>query len=432
MVPLLTGLASHALPRDGAATRSGADAAPAPTTASGPATRPAIGYAQAFGDLYLHLGRQYPAFRLKGIDWKQVGNELLPRARQVRNDREFGLLCMQLVARLEDSHAGLLAGSAAVPEPPLPRWDPGLACLIDDRERLVVYYLDPRGPWQRLGVKAGMSVVSVDGVPASTALAQVMSELKTWAGHSSERCLRYDAAHMLFRRQRRGDRIRVGLEDLGGASRTVELVAERDRTFPPRLPVPSAGIRESTDLSWKRLPDDIGYIYLRRIGPDLPGSLDRALKDLSGSSGLVLDLRGNGGGGFDGARALRNFNLDDGAEPLRPRFTGPIAMLIDERCISAGEGWASWFVARRRARLFGSATAGASSRKETYTLTNGLYRVIFPVKLYRGFLARPIELRGLEPDVPVRCRAADLAAGRDTVLAAAAKYLKQAAASEPP
>jgi len=75
-------------------------------------------------------------------------------------------------------------------------------------------------------------------------------------------------------------------------------------------------------------------------------------------------------------------------------------------------------------KLFGTHTAGASARKETYTLTNGLYQVTFPVKAYTGFLDRPIERRGLEPDVPVNCNAKDLAVGKDTVLEAAKAYLQ--------
>ncbi|MFH1268417.1 MAG: S41 family peptidase [Planctomycetota bacterium] len=123
------------------------------------------------------------------------------------------------------------------------------------------------------------------------------------------------------------------------------------------------------------------------------------------------------------SRSHRNFAPDDPEEPERPRFKGPMALLIDARSISAGEGWASWFIAEKRARVFGEATAGASSRKRTYTLKNGLYQVTFPVKAYRGFLDRPIERRGLEPDVVVRQNARDLAAGRDTVLEAAKQHL---------
>jgi len=155
----------------------------------------------------------------------------------------------------------------------------------------------------------------------------------------------------------------------------------------------------------------------------LIGQLDRAVGELKGAKGLILDVRGNSGGGFDSQRALRNFDPNDQQEPDRPRFLGPIALVVDARCISAGEGWASWFVARKRAKLFGEATAGASSRKRTMTLKNGLYTVTFPVKAYTGFLDRPIERRGLEPDVAVRQNARDLAKGRDTVLEAARAYL---------
>ena len=60
---------------------------------------------QAFSDLYERLGRDYPCFKLKSIDWKAVGDRLLPCAKEVRNDQEFGVLCLELVAALEDNHA---------------------------------------------------------------------------------------------------------------------------------------------------------------------------------------------------------------------------------------------------------------------------------------------------------------------------------------
>jgi hypothetical protein len=110
-------------------------------------------------------------------------------------------------------------------------------------------------------------------------------------------------------------------------------------------------------------------------------------------------------------------------EPDRPRFPGPFAVLVDARCVSAGEGWASWFVATGRARLFGEATCGASARKEDHPVRGGLFQVRFPVRFYRGSLDRIIERRGLEPDVPVKPNAADLAAGRDTVLEAARRFV---------
>jgi carboxyl-terminal processing protease len=395
-------------------------ARPPVTTATAPARTT---YAEAFRDLYEHLGRRYPCFADKQIDWKKVGDDLLPRAAQAKNDSEFGLLCIQLVACLKDSHAYVERGSAQLPEPPLPRWDPGLACLLDDHERPAVFHVHPDGPAARAGVKPGMTILSVNGKPADAAIKECMQLTSTYIGYSSDRCLRYDAGHMFLRRHRRGEAVRLSVEELEGKSREFELTADLGPRYVPRLPVPIKGISDAAAVSWKRLENDIGYLYVRRINPNLPESLDRAIAELKGIRGLILDVRGNSGGGFDGVRALRNFIPDDPAEPKRPRYGGPIAMLIDERCISAGEGWASWFVANKRARLFGTTTAGGSSAKETYKLTNGLYQVTFAVRARRGFLDRPIEGRGLEPDVPVRCKAADLAVGKDTVLEAAREYL---------
>ncbi|MHB8898425.1 MAG: hypothetical protein ACYC6Y_06735 [Thermoguttaceae bacterium] len=48
-----------------------------------------------------------------------------------------------------------------------------------------------------------------------------------------------------------------------------------------------------------------------------------------------------------------------------------------------------------------------------------------PVKAYTGFLDRPIERLGLTPDVSIRQNANDLSQGRDTVLEAARRDLRE-------
>lgn len=386
-----------------------------------------VSYAEAFRDLYDTLGRHYPCFALKGIDWSAVGDELLPKAENVETDDEFGLLCLELVARLEDSHASLLPGKARPPQPPFPQWDPGFACLLDDRDRPVVYYLDPGGPADNADLALGMAVAKVDGVPANEVMESWMMDVTRYAGFSSRRYLRYQAARMFCRQATRGEVVELDLERINGEPLTRQLSCDFGVRYLPRLPVPIPKISDSANVSWTMLGEKIGYIYVRRIGSDLIERLDQAVGELSEAKGMVVDVRGNSGGGFDASRAHRNFAADDTQEPHRPRYHGPMAVLLDARCISAGEGWASWFIANERAKTFGEATAGASSRKVTYPLKNGLYQVRVPVKAYTGFLDRPIEHRGLEPDVHLRQTAADLIAGRDTVLEAAKKYLAEIA-----
>ncbi|MDY7009729.1 MAG: S41 family peptidase [Planctomycetota bacterium] len=390
-----------------------------------------VSYDEAFADLYETLGREYPCFDLKQIDWKAVGKEMLPQSKQVKTDEQFGLLCMKLIARLEDSHALLRQGRIKPPSPLLPRWDPGLACMIDDHGKPVVYYIDKDGPAEKAGVKIGMTILSVNGKPAEQAIKDFMSRQSMYWGYSSQRYLKYHAARFFIRQMKKGDAVTLEMQEPNGRIHTFKLPSTLGGRYLRRLPVPIKGISDSANVSWTMLDNDIGYIYVRRIRKNLIESLDRAVEELKDARGLIIDVRGNSGGGFDARRAYRNFALNDNEEPKRPRFKKPMALLINARCISAGEGWASWFIARKRAKVFGSATAGASSRKRTYTLKNGLYKVTFPVKAYRGFLDRLIERRGLEPDVKVRQSAQDLAAGRDTVLEAARKYLLSAVSSAP-
>jgi C-terminal processing protease CtpA/Prc len=382
-----------------------------------------VGYKEALSDLHHELGQNYPCFELKEIDWEAVGSELIPRAKNVTDDEEFGLLCMEMVARLRDSHAVLLKGRANPPRVEIPRWDPGFACLIDDFEKPVVYHVDKGSPADAAGVRPGMTVLKVGGVPVEKAIGIFMKQAAKYVGFSSRRLLAYQAARWFPRQMHKGDEITLEMEDPSGEVRRFELQAICPVRYLPRLPVPIQGISDSANVSWKMLEGNIGYIYVRRIRRDLIEQLDRAVEDLKNARGLIVDVRGNSGGGFDARRAHRSFNPNDKEEPDRPRFDGPMAVLIDASCISAGEGWASWFVANRRARFFGEATAGASARKKVYKLKNGLYNVRYPVKAYKGYLGRPIERRGLEPEVALRQSAKDLAAGRDTVLEAAKDFL---------
>lgn len=387
------------------------------------------GYVAAFRALHDELKAKYPMFALKGIDWDAVGRELLPRVEAAATEAEFGRLVEELVARLEDSHAGVLPGSAMPPPAGLPEWGVGVACLIDDRDRPVVYDVAPGSPAARQGVRPGMTVAAVDGAPAAAALERWMGRQRRFVGYSSDRYLRYDAARQFLNRAKRGEKVALTLEDVEGSTRTVELAAGLRGRYVRRLPVARPGVDDGgADFQAVVVGDGVGYLIVRRIRAGLEAGIDRSLAQLKGCDRLILDVRGNSGGGFDAATAFRNFDPAAPADPERIRFAGPIALLVDERCISAGEGWASWFVAHKRARLFGSTTAGASSRKETYELSNGLYKVTFSVKAYAGFLDRPIERTGLVPNVEVRCTARDLAAGRDTVAEAAVAWLKEARA----
>ncbi len=388
-------------------------------------------YQRAFVELYEQLGREYPCFELKGIDWQAVGEELLPLSETIRTQDQFALLCHRLTARLEDSHAQLLPGTARPAAPTFPRWTSGIACLIDDRGNPVVYHIGKNSPAEKAGMQPGMTIVTVNDVPASVALEQCRNRYREYVGFSSDRLLSYQAARWFMLQDHKNDPVRITATDTQGKSHEFELTADAAVGYLPRLPVPIAGIPDSANVSWKKIGDGIGYIYVRRISQDLVPMLDQAVEDLKDCQGMVIDVRGNSGGGFDASQAFRNFDLQDVNDQQRPHFKGPLAVLIDARCISAGEGWISWFRANQRARFFGETTAGASARKKTVDVCGGLFQARYPVKPYTGFLDRPIERQGIEPDVTIKQTATDLANGTDTALQAARRYLVEQGV-EPP
>ena len=380
-------------------------------------------YEESFNDLYFTIGEKYPSFELKNIDWEKVGESLLPKAKEIKNDEQFGLLCMQLVACLKDNHAYVFDGEANLPPPPLSRFDPGFACLKDDRGKPVVFYIDSNSPAAKAGVKVGMTVTNINGKEAGSAIRDTIRQVSKYTGYSSDRYLQYNAYRWFTRQIIQGTIVKLEMVDTKGKTYKFELPAVMDIRYIPRLPVPNIGIDESANVSWKILNGQIGYIYVRRIRNNLIELLDKAVEQLKHAKGIIIDVRGNSGGGFDFNLAHLNFALEETLPSGRLQFKGPLALLVDARCISAGEGWASWFVANKRARLFGETTAGASSKKITYELKNGLYKIKLPVKFYKGYLDRPIEYYGLKPNVFLSPNAQDLAKKCDTVLKAAKEYL---------
>lgn len=103
-------------------------------------------------------------------------------------------------------------------------------------------------------------------------------------------------------------------------------------------------------------------------------------------------------------------------------FNGPVAVLIGPRTISAAEDFAVSFAAVKRGILVGSATAGSSGQPLRFDLPGGgTARVCSAQESFpdgRKFIGT-----GIAPQIEVELTVADIRAGRDPVIAAAARAL---------
>jgi len=412
-------LLANAGPEAGAASAGRAPAA----VATGSMTPPAGGmrdardaraardddYAGMFDAVHELLGRRYPSFELKAIDWEAVGQELRPRAEAADDDEELGAVLVELVSRLRDGNATLVPGTREVPGPRPRVYGPGLTCLVDGEDRIVVFHVVPGSPAAAKDIRPGDIIRSIDGRPAGEVLAESAAKMARHQGQSSDRALRHRAVRQLFRADEPDRSRTLTVARLGGRERELELFAMMQPPPPPRSPVQLAGIPSHPPVSWGILDGDLGYIAVRRGGGPLR-SLRTAMRELRSTRALIVDVRGHSGGDFDPDNAFAAFDRAPGEPPL------PIAVLIDPGTTGEGEAWASWFTSTGRARFYGEATAGSASVTEDVDVAGGKWRLRLPMRLLRGSLDRPIEGRGLEPDVPVRPLAEDIAEGRDTLI----------------
>ena len=162
-------------------------------------------------------------------------------------------------------------------------------------------------------------------------------------------------------------------------------------------------------------------VTIRYVGDDLGERLSNIVEDALGARtppiGILLDLRGNGGGSTDGAAAaLGIFEPGVPAFPLLHRgqvtevlaavapaesshWRGPAAVLVDGATASAAEMLAGGLAKYRRGPLLGQRTYGKGCVQEYFRDRVGVGVLRLTTRLYTLPDGSPVQRRGLVPDI---------------------------------
>lgn len=329
----------------------------------GPAD-PAL-FAEVFDTHWQALADDYPYFELYGVDWQAEREEHRPRALAAADAGAFAWELARLLAALPDPHVEYTPPVDAV----LRHWAlPDLRTVGVDRRAFVVEWPPGQAPvppssWTGDG-PACPELIAVEGVPATSEVVVFLA-----AGPP-------------------GSTLTLGLRWPDGSES--EHVLRRPDA--PNLSPPSTHFGERWLVVGR--VGDVGYLRVRTfdpskgtLGPDgkMTTMLRAALAELDDTSGLILDLQGNGGGlvaasdPFLGNLVERPLSYRWGNSggkrrritPRRPRYEGDVVVLVDEASASGGEWAARILRDAGRAVVVGGPSQGAEAAVQRSTAADG-------------------------------------------------------------
>ncbi len=205
-------------------------------------------------------------------------------------------------------------------------------------------------------------------------------------------------------------------------------------------------------LSYGMIGSDIGYLFIRSFGGTQPefDQVDAILRELKSHplKGLIVDIRGNGGGSDTYSRQVAGRFADRASvysyvrykagpahnafgewipksiEPGGEHFPGKVVVLTNRRVFSAAEDFLLAMRELPTVTVVGDTTGGGSGNPLQRFLPNG-WR--FRVPRWQQVDVRFVHYEGigLYPDIPIWISPDDFAAGRDTILETAIEELRK-------
>lgn len=260
---------------------------------------------------------------------------------------------------------------------------------------------------------SGDVILEVDGMPLAGLPVEQLDEMSLTAADAADA---FDVVVM-----REGDR----------APRVLRVESDE--------PSPAAASAHPFDLAVETIPyasGNVAIVTITDVYDDLGELFARALARVRSPSlvGIVLDLRGNGGGSTEGAIdtlgaflpgarlfAMKNrrgtIEMDSAPSPPEDeRWSGPVATLVDAGTASAAEMLAGALAAYRRGPAVGAPTYGKGCAQEYLDddAHVGLLRVT--TLLFSLPDGSPVQRTGLTPSIAFPFHAGDVGDDREAKL----------------
>ena len=389
------------------------------------------GRLRVFDDVWETVRARYYDPALHGVDWGAQRERFRLLAAEAGGEAELYAALRRMLVQLRDPHTRVFAPGENADW----RVQRTISVGLSAREvggELLVSAVERESEAERAGVRAGETVLKVDGEAASSIVARRAGERATASSVATARAL---AVARLFDGPRDTLAV-VSLRAANGREKSVRLRREL-RTRAPELEARMAG-------------RGVGVVRFNVFTQANAAAFARAMREeLRGARAVLVDLRENGGGETEAMTdiaslflpaglGLGRFTDREGRVRLEPHtrarlfsvahapatFDGPVVVLTGARTASASEVFAAALKERGRATVIGEATCGCVlGIRRRHTLPDGGLLDISEMD-YRTAGGRRLEGAGLEPDERVAPTRRDIQNGLDAPLARALELLK--------
>lgn len=371
----------------------------------------------------------FPYKHLIGEDWNAVLPEFIPKFVNARDQKSYTLTALELIARINDTHANIWGNKYLEQTIKGTRRLPFQTIFVEDKLMVTAYYSDTLSIKDK--VKLGDIISKINGQEVEELVKQKLpftpaSNYPTQLRDLARTLLRSNENELTLEMIRAGKSTVITLPTLDNKSLNTSIDYN-----------PNPG-----KTGFYVMENNIGYVFPARYkNEDLP-----AIKKMfSSTKGIIVDMRcypsafmpftfgeyikSNSGpfvkfttGAIDEPGLFKFGNTLRNGGGLGENYKGKVVVIVNELSQSQAEYTTMAFQSSPNVTVIGSTTAGADGNISRFVLPGGISTMISGIGVYYPD-GTETQRVGVKIDIPVKPTIKGITSGRDELLEKAVEVI---------